>query len=189
MAFYIDARAVNELMRSKNYREEKNFTLEELAQYDGSNGKSAYVAIKGIVYDVTKEPTWEGAEHFNIKAGKDLTKQFDSCHGEIELLHDVPKVGVLIESDNEKGSRNIPEPTYAFSPDDWIRYLTPLVNQALEEANVEPNTEHVLQKYIMAGVFVGQGRSIEDAIKLVSEWEDTGLSKLLEQSKTKQRLM
>jgi Predicted heme/steroid binding protein len=31
----------------------KQFTLEELKQYNGENGQPAYVAIDGIVYDVS----------------------------------------------------------------------------------------------------------------------------------------
>ena len=32
---------------------EKTFTLAQLAQYDGQNGQPAYVAVDGVVYDVT----------------------------------------------------------------------------------------------------------------------------------------
>lgn len=188
MAFYIDLRAINELVGSKNYRAEKIFTIEELSRYDGSNGKPAYIAVNGIVYDVSKEPTWEGAEHFNMKAGTDLTEQFNSCHGEVELLHNLPMVGMLIDGDNnnsEGETRNILEATYAFSPDDWIKYLTPIIDKAVDEASLEPNIEHVFQKYMLATVLVAQGRTTDDAINLVKQWENTGLSKLLEQSNTK----
>ena len=34
------------------------FTLEELAAYDGQNGSPAYIAIDGVVYDVTDVPQW-----------------------------------------------------------------------------------------------------------------------------------
>ena len=33
--------------------EEKIFTEKELGKYDGQNGNPAYVAIDGVVYDVT----------------------------------------------------------------------------------------------------------------------------------------
>jgi len=32
----------------------KKFTLNELKQYDGRDGRSAYIAYKGKVYDVTE---------------------------------------------------------------------------------------------------------------------------------------
>lgn len=32
---------------------EKTFTVEELKQFDGQDGHKAYVAVEGVVYDVT----------------------------------------------------------------------------------------------------------------------------------------
>lgn len=85
-------------LNQRNSLEERVFTVEELAQYDGSNGKSAYVAVNGIVYDVSLEATWGGGTHFSLYAGKDLTAQFNGCHdGKLEILKDLPKVGVLQE--------------------------------------------------------------------------------------------
>lgn len=79
-----------------NLREKRIFTLEELAHYDGSNRKPAYVAVKGIVYDVSLEGTWGGGTHFSLYAGKDLTNQFNGCHGgRLEVLRNLPQVGVL----------------------------------------------------------------------------------------------
>lgn len=76
--------------------EERVFTVEELAQYDGANGKPAYVAVKGIIYDVSLEATWGGGTHFSLYAGKDLTAQFNGCHGgRLEVLRNIPQVGVL----------------------------------------------------------------------------------------------
>ncbi len=33
-------------------------TLDELAMYNGKDGQAAYVAIEGVVYDVTGIPSW-----------------------------------------------------------------------------------------------------------------------------------
>ncbi|MFT9497931.1 cytochrome b5 domain-containing protein [Anaerosolibacter sp.] len=74
---------------------QKEFTLEELAQYDGSGGKPAYVGVNGIVYDVSNEATWGGGTHFGLYAGKDLTAQFQGCHGMESVLSKLPKVGIL----------------------------------------------------------------------------------------------
>lgn len=35
---------------------EKTFTTTELAEFDGRNGHPAYVAVKGVVYDVSNVP-------------------------------------------------------------------------------------------------------------------------------------
>ena len=42
---------------------EKTFTTTELAEFDGRNGHPAYVAVKGIVYDVSNVPQWKDGKH------------------------------------------------------------------------------------------------------------------------------
>ena len=79
-------------LRQKNSRE---FTLEELTNYDGGGGKSAYVAVNGVVYDVSNEAAWGGGTHFGLIAGKDVSEKFKDCHEENEILSKLPKVGIL----------------------------------------------------------------------------------------------
>ena len=80
----------------RNPRQAREFTLSELAQYDGTMGKPAYVAVNGIVYDVSANSKWSGATHFGLAAGKDLSSQFESCHGVASSkLAKLPKVGIL----------------------------------------------------------------------------------------------
>lgn len=81
--------------RNGFYRQGKEFTLDELSQYDGTMGRPAYVAVKGIVYDVSNEAAWGGASHFGLLAGTDLSQQFQSCHGIEGILAKLPKVGFL----------------------------------------------------------------------------------------------
>lgn len=71
------------------------FTAAELAQYDGSGGQPAYVAINGLVYDVSVQATWGGGSHFGLIAGRDLTEQFAGCHGQTTTLSRLPVVGTL----------------------------------------------------------------------------------------------
>ena len=80
----------------------KEFTLEELAQYNGTNGKPAYVAVKGIVYDVTEAKLWRDGTHSPMGAqnvaGKDLTAELGEAppsHQNQEYWEKLPKVGVL----------------------------------------------------------------------------------------------
>ncbi len=42
---------------------ERKFTLEELRNYDGKDGRPAYIAYKGKVYDVTDDFLWAGGDH------------------------------------------------------------------------------------------------------------------------------
>lgn len=72
--------------------------------------------------------------------------------------------------------------TYDFSPNDWIEYITPLVDDALEEANSGVNLEHLFQKYIMVGILVGQGMTFQEAIGEIEGWEKSGISELLDKS-------
>lgn len=70
------------------------FNKDELAQYNGRNGNRAYVAVNGVVYDVTNNAAWAAATHFGLKAGEDLTNQFAGCHqGQSSILQNLMVVG------------------------------------------------------------------------------------------------
>lgn len=186
MSMHFEFKNISELIGDNYCRQQKQFTLEELAQYDGSNGKPAYVAVEGIVYDLSNVAAWSGGTHFGLKAGKDLTNEFNSHHGVIKKLSSIPKVGILTvtkEKNIESVTRVALVDTYDFSPDDWVQYITPLVNSALEEVNGGVNLEHLFQKFILISIFVGQGRTFKEAINIVEEWERTGISQLLNESR------
>lgn len=73
-------------------------TYEALAAYNGKDGNPAYVAVDGIVYDVTDVPDWTGGTHAGqYEAGKDYTEVIRtlSPHG-ISVLEDVPVVARLV---------------------------------------------------------------------------------------------
>ena len=45
----------------------RSFTHNELAQYNGQEGRPAYIGVRGNVYDVSEVPEWKGAEiHGNV---------------------------------------------------------------------------------------------------------------------------
>lgn len=75
---------------------EKEFTLQELAKFDGKDGRPAYVVYKGQVYDLSGSEQWqEGAHYAMHEAGKDLTEEIEGApHGE-EVLESFTKVGKL----------------------------------------------------------------------------------------------
>ena len=76
--------------------EERMFTLEELAKYNGKNGERAYVAIAGRVYDVTDSPLWSGGDHQGShQAGRDLTAELELAPHGPDNLDRVKPVGVL----------------------------------------------------------------------------------------------
>lgn len=78
-------------------KQESLFTIEELATFNGKDGSPAYIAVKGIVYDVTNNATWAAATHFGLAAGNNYTEEFASCHrGQESILTTLPQVGRLV---------------------------------------------------------------------------------------------
>ncbi len=75
----------------------KQISKEELAKSDGKDGRPAWIAFKGSVYDVTSSPLWPGGEHQGMhEAGNELAESLESMapHGN-EVLERYPKLGTL----------------------------------------------------------------------------------------------
>ncbi len=71
--------------------------MEDLSRFDGKNGKRAYVAYKGKVFDVTDSYLWIEGDHFGEHtAGKDLTQQMAGAPHSDESMEKMNQVGVLI---------------------------------------------------------------------------------------------
>ena len=72
-------------------------TLEELTKFNGKDGARAYVAVDGIIYDMTDSAAWKNGDHNGFEAGKDLTDAIknQSPHG-TGKLSGVPEVGKLV---------------------------------------------------------------------------------------------
>jgi len=70
----------------------KEFTVEELAKYNGQDGQSSYVAIDGLVYDLSA--VFQSGFHASHFAGKDLTNAFYSRHAK-SVLSKYPVIGTL----------------------------------------------------------------------------------------------
>jgi len=84
---------------SSSAEEMRTFTLEELSQYNGKDGQPAYVAVDGVVYDVTNVEAWKDGEHkLGLTAGNELTEEItnQSPHG-IQVLEGLPIVGEFVE--------------------------------------------------------------------------------------------
>ena len=76
--------------------EERVFTREELAEYDGKDGRPAYIGCVGRVYDVTGSLMWEGGLHEDEHgAGVDLTNDLDFAPHNDAVLEGFPVVGIL----------------------------------------------------------------------------------------------
>ena len=74
----------------------KDFTAEELAQYDGREGRPVYVAYEGKVYDLSGSPMWAGGDHEGEHAaGHDLTAEQEDAPHDVHVT-EFPQVGVLV---------------------------------------------------------------------------------------------
>lgn len=72
-------------------------TPDALCQFDGKEGRPAYFAYKGIIYDVTQSRLWKNGTHM-VKhvAGQDLTEVLKLApHGEDKVLA-MPVIGKLL---------------------------------------------------------------------------------------------
>jgi len=74
----------------------KDFTAEELKQFNGQGGRPAYVVYKGLVYDVTESAMWPDGDHEGWhQAGTGLTEAHDDAPHDVHVV-DFPEVGRLV---------------------------------------------------------------------------------------------
>jgi predicted heme/steroid binding protein len=81
---------------------ERQFTLVELAEFDGLDGRPAYVAVDGIVYDVSDSARWPQGSHsscnLGASAGRDLSDVIRQAPASMRaLLEGMPVVGSLAQ--------------------------------------------------------------------------------------------
>ena len=73
-------------------------TRKELAQYDGREGRKAYVAVNGNIYDFSESKLWVGGDHQGAhQAGVDLTEELKTAPHVRAVIERFPVVGKLEE--------------------------------------------------------------------------------------------
>ncbi|KAL2196453.1 cytochrome b5-like heme/steroid binding domain-containing protein [Corynascus similis CBS 632.67] len=88
-------------------------SVEELAKANGENGGKCYVAIKGIVYDVTGNKAYQPGGAYHVFAGKDASRALGKTSTKAEDVS--PEWQDLPEK--EKGTLN-----------DWITFFSKRYN-------------------------------------------------------------
>ncbi|MGE5556846.1 MAG: cytochrome b5 domain-containing protein [Methanocella sp.] len=75
---------------------QRKVTRQELESNDGKNGKPAWFAYQGKVYDVSESSFWIDGQHMGMHdAGKDLTEELDMAPHNVENFDRVKFVGEL----------------------------------------------------------------------------------------------
>jgi len=74
----------------------KEFDSAELAEYDGQDGRPAYIVYQGKVYDVTESRLWKIGIHMRRhRAGSDLTIDLQAAPHGMDVLERYPQIGVI----------------------------------------------------------------------------------------------
>ena len=80
----------------------KELTPEQLAHFDGAEGRPAYVGYKGMVYDMSNSRLWKAGKHMvKHAAGQDLTEALKNAPHQEDKVLTMPQVGMLISSDRK----------------------------------------------------------------------------------------
>jgi len=86
----------------------KKFTVNELKEFNGENGKPIYVAHKDRVIDVTGSKMWRGGQHMKRHtAGADLTAEIAQAPHGIDVLDRFPRVGMLVRDMQQQPTQDV----------------------------------------------------------------------------------
>jgi predicted heme/steroid binding protein len=102
VAIYIGPRLRKKLKSPVAACLSKELTQEQLSDFDGNEGRPAYISYKGIIYDITNSRLWKNGRHMmKHHAGTDLTETLKQApHGDDKVLA-MPQVGMCVESDHK----------------------------------------------------------------------------------------
>ena len=119
----------------------KEFTPEELAQFDGKDGRPVYIAHNANVYDVSESRMWRGGLHMKRHhAGTDLTTDIQAAPHDPTVLERYPRVGVLRKE--RAPERHMPGPVA------WLLKTNPFFRR-----HPHPMTVHFPIAFLLANPF------------------------------------
>jgi len=73
------------------------FTMEEIAQYDGKDGRPAYIVVDGVVYDVSNVRQWSSGVHYGFEPGADVTDALAAAPHGANQLNSAEIVGTVVD--------------------------------------------------------------------------------------------
>lgn len=74
----------------------KEFDVEDLAAFNGQDGKPLYIAYRGKVFDVSGSKLWKGGLHMKRHhAGKDLSAELQAAPHNEDVFKRYSQVGIL----------------------------------------------------------------------------------------------
>ncbi|MDH4162456.1 MAG: CopD family protein [Nitrospirota bacterium] len=80
----------------------RDITAEQLSHFDGKDGHPAYIAYKGMVYDITNSRLWKNGAHMvKHHAGTDLTEALGQAPHKEDKVLAMPQVGMLVAADRK----------------------------------------------------------------------------------------
>ncbi len=99
----VTVQAENNQNTSPSSSTANTFNSSSLAGFDGRNGNRAYIAVGGIVYDVTDVGAWSNGSHHGLQAGQDLTAAFAGSPHSQSILD----MAVVVGTYSASGSSNV----------------------------------------------------------------------------------
>lgn len=102
VVFFLGPRLQRKRAQTSLYGTE-SMSLEQLAEFDGTEGHRAYFAYQGDIYDATDSTLWKSGSHMGRhKAGADLTDVLSQApHGE-DKVKALPRIGKLRSEASQK---------------------------------------------------------------------------------------
>lgn len=80
----------------------KELTPEQLADFDGKEGRPAYIAYKGMIYDMTNSRFWKNGGHMvKHHAGTDLTGALTQAPHKEDKVLAMPQVAMLVTEERK----------------------------------------------------------------------------------------
>jgi len=73
----------------------QTYTKQQLALRNGQDKPQIWVALKGIIYDVTESRLWKNGKHYEHWAGQDLTEELADAPHTDAVFEKFEKVGLL----------------------------------------------------------------------------------------------